>query len=121
MPSTKVGVERKVHTDLVPSDILDIAPLQADESSLGTSLREGVSQPRGDDTVCFGRGCFYSHWTKYMGRKGIVDQSLSRNIAFLAFRLVAFLRQIFFLLHRCLSFEPRVLISFYRVNPSLSL
>lgn len=53
MPCASVDVEPEVHTNLVATNIVDVAPLQADESSFGSSLGEGNSQSRGDDTVRF--------------------------------------------------------------------
>lgn len=38
-----VEIEQEVHTDLVATNIMDMAPLQADECSFGTSLGEGIS------------------------------------------------------------------------------
>lgn len=43
IPSPKVEVEPKVHTDLVLNGIIDIAPLQENDSPLRIGLREGAS------------------------------------------------------------------------------
>lgn len=70
MPFTEVGVELEVHIELVPSGIVEVAPLQTDEGSLKT--RGGSGYDWGADSIRFGRCHFYSRG-KHMGRKGTVE------------------------------------------------
>lgn len=51
MPSTKVGVGPKVHTELVSSGVMELVPLQIDESPLRTIMGGGTAVPLGDAKV----------------------------------------------------------------------
>lgn len=74
MPSTSVQDEPEVHTDLVATNIVDVTPLQIDESLFRTKLGEGIVMPLGNAAIYFGVGHSYSRKKKHMGMKGTLEQ-----------------------------------------------
>lgn len=60
----------KMQATLVPSGVVEVAPLQVDDSPLGT--RHDVPKVRGSTAFRWGKGNSYTR-KKMMGRKRMVD------------------------------------------------
>lgn len=74
MGEPETGGKPEVHTTLVSSGVVSVAPLQIDGSPLQTVSKRAIVPPHGDDRVQYGAGHSYSRKRlKKKAKKGTVD------------------------------------------------